>query len=118
MTPGCVLIVDDEEDVRESLRDVVEMIGCTAILAASGADALAVLADRRPCLIILDLIMPGMSGNELLVRLRAEPELATLPVVVSTSTPERAPRDVPVIPKPIDIGAMCDWMRRLCRCPA
>lgn len=113
---SCVLIVDDEDDVRESLRDVVEMMGCSAILAANGDDALAILATRRPCLIIVDLLMPGMTGAELIVRMRREPTLSSLPVVMSTSAPERAPRDVPLLPKPIDVDALCDWIRRACRC--
>ncbi len=57
-----VLIVDDEEGVRESLRDVAEMVGCSASLAASAEEALAVMADRRPCLVVLDLLLPGMTG--------------------------------------------------------
>ena len=114
---SCVLIVDDEEDVRESLRDVVEMMGCAAIMAESGQDALAILAQRRPCLVILDLLMPGMTGAELLDAMRAQPALASVPVVMSTSAPERAPRGVPMLPKPIDVDALCGWMRRVCRCP-
>ena len=113
---GYVLIVDDEEDVRESLRDVIELEGCSAVLAASGEDALEILAERRPCLVILDLMMPGMSGRETLDQLRREPTLSNLAVVISTSAPERAPRGVPVLPKPIDLGALCDWLHRNCTC--
>ena len=115
---GCVLIVDDEEDVRESLRDVVEMAGCTAILASSGEDALKLLADHKPCLVLLDLMMLGMSGGETLEAMRRDPALASLPVIVSTSSPERAPRGVPVLPKPIDIDALLGWLRLECRCPS
>lgn len=114
--PDCVLIVDDEEDVRESLRDVVEMVGCSALLAASAEEGLAVLAQLRPCLVVLDLLMPGMNGGEMLEAMRREPLLAQLPVLISTSAPERAPRDVPVLAKPIDVDALCGWMRRACSC--
>ena len=114
---SCVLIVDDEEDARESLRDAVEMIGCTAIMADTGENALAFLARRRPCLVILDLLMPGMTGAELLDAIRAQPALANVPVVMSTSAPERAPRGVPMLPKPIDVDALWAWMHRVCRCP-
>ncbi len=115
--PAEVLIVDDEEDVRESLRDVVELVGCSAILAASGEEALEILAGRRPCLVVLDLLMPGMTGTETLAAMRRNPLLSTLPVLISTSSPERAPRGVPLLPKPIDIDALCGWIRRLCGCP-
>jgi CheY-like chemotaxis protein len=113
---GCVLIVDDQEDVRESLRDVVEMVGCRALMAASGEEALALMAGCRPCLVLLDLLMPGMTGAELLEAMRRDPALAALPVLMSTSAPERAPRGVPVLAKPIDVEALCGWMRRSCQC--
>jgi CheY-like chemotaxis protein len=112
----CVLIVDDECDIRESLRDVVEMGGCSALLAASAEEALALLADHRPCLVVLDLLMPGMTGLEMLEKLRAMPEHRSTQVIVSTSAPERAPRGVPLLPKPIDIDALWNWMRRVCHC--
>lgn len=102
--------------MRESLRDVVELVGCSALMAASAEEALALLTTCRPCLVILDLLMPGMTGAEMLQTMRLEPALSTLPVIISTSAPERAPRGVPVLPKPIDIQALCTWMRRVCRC--
>ena len=121
MTPGgregsCVLVVDDEPDVRETLRDLVEMCGCSVMVAANGAEALALLADRRPCMIILDLLMPVMTGEEMLAAMRREPTLAELPVVISTSAPERAPSGVPVLRKPIDIDSFMLWLRRNCQC--
>jgi two-component system, chemotaxis family, chemotaxis protein CheY len=115
---ACVLVVDDEPDVRETLRDLVEMCGCSVIVAANGAEALALLAERRPCMIILDLLMPVMTGEELLAAMRREPSLAELPVVISTSAPERAPSGVPVLRKPIDIDSFMSWLRRNCECEA
>lgn len=115
---GCVLIVDDQEDIRETLREVIEMAGCRSIAAANGVEALALLEHHRPCLIVLDLLMPVMSGNEVLDQLRRRPELATLPVVVSTSAPHLAPSGVPVLPKPIEIAGLWAWLRRTCRCAA
>lgn len=112
----CVLIVDDEIDIRETLQEVVEMAGCRALLAANGAEALEVLANNRPCLIILDLLMPVMTGGELLDRMRSVPELASLSVIVSTSAPSRAPAGVPLLPKPIDIHKVWDWMKQSCAC--
>lgn len=112
----CVLIVDDQEDVRESLRDVVEMVGCSALMAENGKQALSLLANHRPCLVVMDLLMPVMSGAELLQTMRHDPALATLPVIMSTSAPEQAPKDVALLPKPIDINVLCAWMRRMCHC--
>ena len=113
---ACVLVVDDEEGVRESLRDVIEMVGCSAILAASGAAALDILRERRPCLVILDLLMPDMTGEEVLDSVRRQVDLKDLPVLISTSAPERAPRGVPVLAKPVDIDALCSWVRSSCTC--
>jgi CheY-like chemotaxis protein len=111
-----VLVVDDEEGVRESLCDLVQLVGCKAVAASNGAEALRLLRTSRPCLIILDLLMPVMSGQEMLAAMRDQPDLASLPVVISTSAPSRAPKGVPVIPKPIDVDLMWDWIRRTCQC--
>jgi two-component system response regulator CpxR len=113
---GCVLVVDDDEGIREALCELVEMAGCSARSAANGAEALQMLAEGLPCLVILDLLMPVMSGQELLEAMRKEPSLAAVPVVISTSTPDRAPPGVPVIAKPIDINRVVHWMKRTCEC--
>jgi CheY-like chemotaxis protein len=112
----CVLVVDDDEGIRETLRDVVETAGCSVILAANGEEALGVLETRRPCLIILDLMMPTMTGFEMLRAMQERPELAALPVVISTSAPALAPAGIPVLSKPIDIGALWVCMARACGC--
>jgi CheY-like chemotaxis protein len=116
MNTHCVLVVDDEEDIRESLREVVEMTGCTAITAANGSEGLAMMVLHRPCLVIVDLIMPVMSGEEMIEAIRKEPSLGNIAVVISTSAPARAPRGVPVIPKPVDIKDVWRWIRQTCRC--
>ena len=113
-----VMIVDDEVDIRETLREAIEMAGCKALLAANGADALELLAQHRPCVIIIDLAMPVMTGQELLEILRREPAFAALRVVVSTSAPRRAPPGVAVLPKPIDLSAFWDAIHQNCRCAA
>ena len=116
MNRNCVLIVDDEEDVRESVKDVVELTGCNALTAASGSEGLRMLRDEVPCLVIVDLIMPGMSGGEMIDEMKRDPALAEVAIVVSTSTPERAPRGVAILPKPIDINTLHTWIRRACTC--
>ena len=114
--PACVLVVDDEDDIRAALCEAIEMVGCRAITATDGAAALELLRTHRPCLIILDLLMPVMTGQEMIEAMRKEPELAALTVVVSTSAPGRAPAGVPVLPKPIDIEKFFGWLSRSCRC--
>lgn len=107
MSPKTVLVVDDEPDIRESLRDALEDEGYDVVTAANGREALTVLPGlRRPLAMILDIIMPVMSGVELYSLLQADPELATIPVVVSTSDPSRAPAGVLLMRKPIDLDRL------------
>ncbi|MET0596202.1 MAG: response regulator [Polyangiaceae bacterium] len=113
---GGVLIVDDDELIRDTLRELVEMAGCSALLAANGRDALKILETNRPCLVILDLLMPVMTGNELFEVMQGDPALAEIPVVISTSAPHRAPSGVPIIKKPVDIDDVVRWMRKTCSC--
>jgi len=108
--------VDDERDTREALREVVEMSGCSAIVAENGLQALKFLEEHRPCLIILDLFMPVMTGHEMLREMQRQPGLAAIPVVIATSAPSRAPPGVPVLLKPVDISSLFGWIARTCRC--
>jgi len=66
--------------------------------------------------VIVDLLMPVMTGQEVIEAMRKQPDLAVLPILVSTSVPARAPAGVPVLPKPIDIDKLFGWLRRSCRC--
>jgi CheY-like chemotaxis protein len=107
MAARTVLVVDDEPDIRESLRDALEDEGYDVVTAANGREALDVLPGlSRPLALILDIIMPVMSGVELYTTLQADPNLATIPVVVSTSDPSRAPSGVLLMRKPIDLDRL------------
>ena len=102
MTPRTLLIVDDEADVRESLRDALTDEGYNIVVASNGMEALRLLPTLdRPCAVILDLIMPRLSGTEVYSAMRADPALAAIPVLISTSDPSRAPAEVPIATKPI-----------------
>jgi PAS domain S-box-containing protein len=77
-----VLIVDDEADSRILLTHYVEEFGCRAIATHSGASAMTLARQLRPDLITLDLMMPDVDGWDLLTRLKNDPELARIPVVI------------------------------------
>jgi CheY-like chemotaxis protein len=77
-----VCVVDDDPDTREALRLVLELSGYDVIEASDGAMALAELHRQHAGVILLDLMMPGMTGSEFLERQHADPELAAIPVVV------------------------------------
>ncbi len=112
-----ILVVDDELDIRESLRDLFEDAGYQVATAADGAQALAMIADgEAPCIVILDLVMPKVTGNEVYARMQSDDRLAEVPVIIATSDPSRAPRDVTVMRKPIDIRRLLAVVRQHCRC--
>lgn len=97
-----VLLVEDDDDLRETMREVLDYTGFLAVTARNGADALRVLAERGlPHVILLDLVMPVMDGWTFLSRLRAEPAYCDIPVIVTTSAPSRAPSGVLVLQKPV-----------------
>jgi two-component system, sensor histidine kinase and response regulator len=107
LTRGTVLVVDDEPDIRESLRDALEDEGYSVVTAGNGREALEILsAIERPCALILDIIMPMMSGAEVWETMRGDAELASIPVIVSTSDPTRAPDGAPIMRKPIDLDRL------------
>jgi CheY-like chemotaxis protein len=102
-----VLIVDDERDVRESLADALMYEGYSVHMATNGKEALALLPNLpRPCAVILDIIMPVMNGDEVYRTIRATPELADIPILISTSDPSRAPANAAVMKKPINLDRL------------
>lgn len=80
-----ILIVEDEADIRELLRYSLTQEGYAVEEAADGAEALERITRRAPDLVLLDLMLPRMSGLELCRRLRANPDTASLPVMVVTA---------------------------------
>lgn len=109
-----VLVVDDDPDIRETLRDVIEAEGFTVVCASDGQKALDVLREGlRPSLVVLDLMMPTMSGWELLAAVRAERALADLPVaVISASGARTAPPGATcALRKPIDLDTLIALVR-------
>lgn len=80
-----VLLVDDDALNVCLVRRVLEAQGFTVDAAGSGMEALAALDRRRPDLIILDIMMPGMTGVEFLDRVKVSPRLASIPVVMLTA---------------------------------
>jgi CheY-like chemotaxis protein len=78
-----VLLADDDGDVRDVLQLILEDAGFVVLTAANGREALDHLSGgARPCVVLLDLMMPVMNGWEVLKHLRAHVELSKLPVVV------------------------------------
>ena len=82
--PSCVLVVDDEPDMREAISLLLEGRGYQVLTAQHGAEALDVLRRTRPSVILLDLMMPVMDGWQFRAAQLLEPSLAAIPVVIVT----------------------------------
>jgi CheY-like chemotaxis protein len=77
-----VLVVDDESSMRFLIRMILESVGYEVVEAPHGAAALERVKEFQVDLVVTDLMMPVMSGRELVERLRADPETASIPIVV------------------------------------
>jgi CheY-like chemotaxis protein len=109
-----VLLVEDEEESRESLREILELEGYHVELATNGQEALAKLDHIAPCVILLDLFMPVMDGWQLLEKLRSDGRLDKLNILVTTSAATNLPTDVPVFTKPLDIDHLMQTLGVVC----
>lgn len=79
-----IMVVDDEQHVVEVVRAMLIQKGHEVIVASNGREALEKLADERPDLILLDIVMPEMDGATLAEKLRDRPETAEIPIVFLT----------------------------------
>lgn len=79
----CVLVVDDDPGVRDTIQFMLEDAGYAVVTATNGPDALARVIEREPSLVLLDLQMPLMTGQETLARLREMP--LQIPVIFMTA---------------------------------
>ena len=79
---GCILVVDDHPDNNDILCRLLRCYGHRPVSALSGEAALELLAAERPDLVILDVMMPGMDGMEVLRLVRSNPSTAGLPVIL------------------------------------
>jgi CheY-like chemotaxis protein len=111
-----VLLIEDEEELREVMRDALEDEGYRVVAAREGQEALeAIPRIDHICLVLLDLLMPGMNGWDFLDAVKARPDFAKVPVVVHTSAPSRAPSGVAkVLQKPLRIERLLSVVREYC----
>jgi len=115
-----ILVVDDDRDIRDTLIETLEDHGYRAAGAANGAEALAVLRTvaPRPCLILLDLMMPVMDGQGFREEQLKNPTWAEIPVVVISaySDVEAQARTLSAeyMRKPLAIRPLIDVVRRHC----
>ncbi len=114
-----ILVVEDDHDTRVSLRNILEAEGYFVFSAANGKQALDFIKDiRPPCLILLDMVMPAMNGEEFVAAISSDSALHMIPVVLISAFPEVANKVVAksFMRKPIDLDALLNVVRHHCAC--
>lgn len=124
MNPACphlILVVDDDAGIRDSLADLLDDEGYQVVTASDGRDGLAKLRQlnaSRPCVILLDLMMPVMNGPQFYAEQQRDPQLASIPVVViSADANVRAKAQQfggEYLAKPVRIEQVLDVVQRHC----
>jgi CheY-like chemotaxis protein len=114
-----ILIVEDDAETREDLAFLLRHQGFEVTTAANGLEALEQVRTEKPCIILLDLMMPVMDGWQFRTKQLAEPDIATVPVIVISGVADRRhhPAElnaVAMLAKPIEMERLLDAVRRLC----
>ena len=99
--PRRVLVLDDDPDVRDVLNDFLDGVGFEVATAGSGAEGLRTVESFKPEVILCDMVMPGMSGADVVAALRREN--VPIPVIIISGQSVTIPQDIfAFIPKPFD----------------
>lgn len=114
---GVVFVTDDEDALRDSTQELLEDAGYLVLGARSGAEALARMRGiTGPAVAVVDLVMPGMNGFDLIVAMRASAELKRIPIIVlSAQTRESIQGADRIIRKPFKSAELLEAVRGLCR---
>ena len=88
-----VLLIEDEPNITEAIRFILSRDGCDVMTLADGIGAVAAVRAAMPDLVILDLMLPGVSGLEILEQIRADPATQALPVMMLTAKGQGRDRD-------------------------
>jgi len=113
-----IMVVDDLPEMRALIHDVLTEEHYEVITASSGDDALSLMADRLPDLVITDLFMPGMTGFTLRAEMLRRPELTRVPVIVLSAFWQRPSETldvVDILTKPLDLDRLLDSVARATR---
>ncbi|MGE0526948.1 MAG: response regulator [Bdellovibrionales bacterium] len=113
----CILVVEDNDDLRQLYRQALHMEGYSAVMTTNGREALDLLHTHqpKPRLIILDLMMPVMDGWEFLREQSKDENLRDIPVVVCSAAKDQVPSNVRFIRKPVDLNALLTVVEEHCK---
>jgi DNA-binding response OmpR family regulator len=125
LSAGNVLIVEDDPEVREMVRQLLSTAGFYAVGAQDGLEALHLLRTVRhrepqaPCLVLLDLMMPRLGGNEFRRAQLGDPTVASVPIAVMSGATDLEQRAeamgaVATLTKPLDVDVLMDVVKRYC----
>ncbi len=116
-----ILIVEDQEDNRRILRDLLTSAGYDLVEATDGLEGVERAATERPDLILMDMRLPGIDGWEATRRLKSDPETRTLPIIALTAHAMADDRDRALaagcddhLVKPLDPARLLDLLRERC----
>lgn len=118
MHQATLLVVEDQADYRDLLELLLRNEGFIVAPAQDGAQAINLLTQIRPSLILTDLMMPNVSGDELIRHVRAHSEISNIPIMVMTAgdtewvKKAKAAGADEVIRKPVDLGALLTTVRK------
>jgi CheY-like chemotaxis protein len=113
-----ILIVDDEFGLADVVAEILTDQGYEAAIAINGRLGLAHIAELRPSLVLLDVMMPVLDGPATLLAMRANPDFAAIPVIMMTALPEALPKANPplyqaVLYKPFTLESLQSAVERL-----
>jgi CheY-like chemotaxis protein len=118
VTSRIVLVVDDDQDIRDALCELLHDEGYCAVSAANGAEALTYLRSRElPCVILLELMMPVMDGWEFRRQQQGDPKLSAIPVVAITAAGDYRASTIAVdriLPKPLQLDSILETLETYC----
>ena len=108
-----VLVVEDDAEYQDALADFFASAGYEVQVAGNGADAILHLDDdgARPCAVLVDLLMPGIVGQELLEYLQTSEELRAIPVAIVSGSPQLAPQGYRVFQNPVALDQLLAFVR-------
>jgi chemosensory pili system protein ChpA (sensor histidine kinase/response regulator) len=114
---SCALVVEDEANARDILTEFLHSEGFEVAHARDGVDALSYVYARAPAVVLLDLMMPRMSGLEVIDQIRHDSVLARIPIVAMSSASDLLTRALDfgadaAVPKPLDLPAFARLLDR------
>jgi len=111
-----ILVVDDDQAIRESIAAALEFDGYPVRLAADGAEALEAMAEQRPSLVVLDMVMPVLDGRAFAEELRIRGFDPPILVISASQDPERSAKEIGAsgsVAKPFDIQQLLTKVEQL-----